>query len=202
VFVKTPIFIQKIFPDIVWKKRSFKKEVWLTFDDGPDETITVFLLDLLKSLKIKATFFLVGQQIQKFPEIVKRITKEGHVIGNHTFTHRNGWFTSNKKYYLDINKAQELMHTQIFRPPYGKLGLLQLRKIKKNFKIIMWDVFSWDFKKDIKLEKIYSNVIDNVENGSVIVFHNNLKSYINLKGILEKILVKLMKEGYSFSTTW
>jgi len=202
VFVKTPIFIQKIFPDIVWKKRSFKKEVWLTFDDGPDETITVFLLDLLKSLKIKATFFLVGQQIQKFPEIVKRITEEGHVIGNHTFTHRNGWFTSNKKYYLDINKAQELMHTQIFRPPYGKLGLLQLRKIKKNFKIIMWDVFSWDFKKDIKLEKIYSNVIDNVENGSVIVFHNNLKSFINLKGILEKILVKLMKEGYSFSTTW
>ena len=202
MFVKTPIFIQKIFPDIVWKKRSFKKEVWLTFDDGPDETITVFLLDLLKSLKIKATFFLVGQQIQKFPEIVKRITEEGHVIGNHTFTHRNGWFTSNKKYYLDINKAQELMHTQIFRPPYGKLGLLQLRKIKKNFKIIMWDVFSWDFKKDIKLEKIYSNVIDNVENGSVIVFHNNLKSFINLKGILEKILVKLMKEGYSFSTTW
>ena len=202
MFVKTPIFIQKIFPDIVWKKRSFKKEVWLTFDDGPDETITVFLLDLLKSLKIKATFFLVGQQIQKFPEIVKRITEEGHVIGNHTFTHRNGWFTSNKKYYLDINKAQELMHTQIFRPPYGKLSLLQLRKIKKNFKIIMWDVFSWDFKKDIKLEKIYSNVIDNVENGSVIVFHNNLKSFINLKGILEKILVKLMKEGYSFSTTW
>ena len=202
MFVKTPIFIQKIFPDIVWKKRSFKKEVWLTFDDGPDETITVFLLDLLKSLKIKATFFLVGQQIQKFPEIVKRITEEGHVIGNHTFTHRNGWFTSNKKYYLDINKAQELMHTQIFRPPYGKLSLLQLTKIKKNFKIIMWDVFSWDFKKDIKLEKIYSNVIDNVENGSVIVFHNNLKSFINLKGILEKILVKLMKEGYSFSTTW
>jgi peptidoglycan/xylan/chitin deacetylase (PgdA/CDA1 family) len=202
VFVKTPIFIQKIFPDIVWKKRSFKKEVWLTFDDGPDETITVFLLDLLKSLKIKATFFLVGQQIQKFPEIVKRITEEGHVIGNHTFTHRNGWFTSNKKYYLDINKAQELMHTQIFRPPYGKLGLLQLRKIKKNFKIIMWDVFSWDFKKDIKFEKIYSNVIDNVENGSVIVFHNNTKSFKNLKGILEKILVKLIKEGYSFSTTW
>ena len=202
MFVKTPIFIQKIFPDIVWKKRSFKKEVWLTFDDGPDETITVFLLDLLKSLKIKATFFLVGQQIQKFPEIVKRITEEGHVIGNHTFTHRNGWFTSNKKYYLDINKAQELMHTQIFRPPYGKLGLLQLRKIKKNFKIIMWDVFSWDFKKDIKFEKIYSNVIDNVENGSVIVFHNNIKSFKNLKGILEKILVKLIKEGYSFSTTW
>ena len=202
MFVKTPIFIQKIFPDIVWKKRSFKKEVWLTFDDGPDETITVFLLDLLKRLKIKATFFLVGQQIQKFPEIVKRITKEGHVIGNHTFTHRNGWFTSNKKYYLDINKAQELMHTQIFRPPYGKLGLLQLRKIKKNFKIIMWDVFSWDFKKDIKFEKIYSNVIDNVENGSVIVFHNNIKSFKNLKGILEKILVKLIKEGYSFSTTW
>jgi len=202
VFVKTPIFIQKIFPDIVWKKRSFKKEIWLTFDDGPDETITVFLLDLLKRLKIKATFFLVGQQIQKFPEIVKRITEEGHVIGNHTFTHRNGWFTSNKKYYLDINKAQELMHTQIFRPPYGKLGLLQLRKIKKNFKIIMWDVFSWDFKKDIKFEKIYSNVIDNVENGSVIVFHNNLKSFKNLKGILEKILVKLIKEGYSFSTTW
>ena len=202
MFVKTPIFIQKIFPDIVWKKRSFKKEVWLTFDDGPDETITVFLLDLLKSLKIKATFFLVGQQIQKFPEIVKRITEEGHVIGNHTFTHRNGWFTSNKKYYLDINKAQELMHTQIFRPPYGKLSLLQLTKIKKNFKIIMWDVFSWDFKKDIKFEKIYSNVIDNVENGSVIVFHNNIKSFKNLKGILEKILVKLIKEGYSFSTTW
>ena len=202
MFVKTPQFIQTFFSDIIWKKRSFKKEVWLTFDDGPDETITVFLLELLQKLQVKATFFLVGQQIQKFPELVKKITEEGHVIGNHTFTHKNGWLTSNKKYYLDIDKAQKLMHTQIFRPPYGKLGPLQLRKIKKKFKIIMWDVFSWDFKQDIKSETIYSNVIDNIEDGSIIVFHNNMKSYKNLKGILEKILVKLIKDGYSFSTTW
>ena len=202
MFVKTPQFIQTFFSDIIWKKRSSKKEVWLTFDDGPDETITVFLLELLAKLQVRATFFLVGQQIQKFPELVKKITEEGHVIGNHTFTHRNGWLTSNKKYYLDIDKAQKLMHTQIFRPPYGKLGPLQLRKIKKKFKVIMWDVFSWDFKQDIKSETIYSNVIDNIENGSIIVFHNNMKSYKNLKGILEKILVKLIKDGYSFSTTW
>ena len=202
MFIKTPQFIQTFFPGITWRKENFQKKIWLTFDDGPDENITVFLLDLLKKLNIQATFFLVGQQIQKFPELTKRIRKEGHVIGNHTFSHRNGWLTSNKKYYLDIEKSQELMHAEIFRPPYGKLSPLQLRKIKKKFKIIMWDVFSWDFKQDIKSEKIYSNVIDNIENGSIIVFHNNLKSYKNLKKILEKILVKLIKEDYSFSTTW
>ena len=202
MFVKTPKIVQHVFPSIIWKKKTTKKKIWLTFDDGPDKKITVFLLNLLKKLKIHATFFLIGEQIVKYPELTKKIIEDGHVIGNHSYSHLNGLLTSNKTYYNDIDRAQKIVNSNIFRPPYGKISPIQLRTLKKKFKIIMWDVLSWDFKKNISSEKIYNNVINNTKKGSIIVFHNNIKSYQTIKRNLEKILVKLKEEGYSFSTTW
>jgi peptidoglycan/xylan/chitin deacetylase (PgdA/CDA1 family) len=202
VFVKTPKIVQQFFPSIIWKKKTTNKKIWLTFDDGPDKEITVFLLNLLKKLKIHATFFLIGEQIVKYPELTKKIIEDGHVIGNHSYSHLNGLLISNKTYYNDIDRAQKIVNSNIFRPPYGKISPIQLRTLKKKFKIIMWDVLSWDFKKNISSEKIYNNVINNTKKGSIIVFHNNIKSYQTIKRNLEKILVKLKEEGYSFSTTW
>lgn len=202
MFVKTPKIVQQFFPSIIWKKKTTNKKIWLTFDDGPDKEITVFLLNLLKKLKIHATFFLIGEQIVKYPELTKKIIEDGHVIGNHSYSHLNGLLTSNKTYYNDIDRAQKIVNSNIFRPPYGKISPIQLRTLKKKFKIIMWDVLSWDFKKNISSEKIYNNVINNTKKGSIIVFHNNIKSYQTIKRNLEKILVKLKEEGYSFSTTW
>tara|TARA_B110000116_G_scaffold244916_1_gene235669 strand:- start:151 stop:759 length:609 start_codon:yes stop_codon:yes gene_type:complete len=202
VFVKTPKIVQQFFPSIIWKKKTTNKKIWLTFDDGPDKEITVFLLNLLKKLKIHATFFLIGEQIVKYPELTKKIIEDGHVIGNHSYSHLNGLLTSNKTYYNDIDRAQKIVNSNIFRPPYGKISPIQLRTLKKKFKIIMWDVLSWDFKKNISSEKIYNNVINNTQKGSIIVFHNNIKSYQTITENLEKILVKLKEEGYRFSTIW
>jgi|TARA_B110000438_G_scaffold63623_2_gene64121 peptidoglycan/xylan/chitin deacetylase (PgdA/CDA1 family) len=202
VFVKTPKIVQHVFPSIIWKKKTTKKKIWLTFDDGPDKKITVFLLNLLKKLKIHATFFLIGEQIVKYPELTKKIIEDGHVIGNHSYSHLNGLLTSNKTYYNDIDRAQKIVNSNIFRPPYGKISPIQLRTLKVKYKIIMWDVLSWDFKKNISSEKIYNNVINNTQKGSIIVFHNNIKSYQTITENLEKILVKLKEEGYRFSTIW
>jgi len=203
LFVKTPIaLVEILFPSLIWKNKTNEKKIWLTFDDGPDEIVTDFLLSVLRKLKIKATFFLIGKQVKQYPVITKKILDANHYIGNHSYSHIDGFLTSKKEYISDIDRASYLIDSKIFRPPYGKIRPIQLRHLKKKYKIIMWDILSWDFKKNISSDKLYKNVINNVENGSIIVFHNNMKSYKNLKQNLEKILLKLQKEGYSFSTTW
>ena len=191
-----------LFPSLVWKKNTDQKKIWITFDDGPDEIVTPYLIDVLEKFDIKATFFIIGNQAKKYPELVKLIINNGHKIGNHSFSHLSGYSTKNNKYLQDVEQAKKHIDSDIFRPPYGKITPSQIKSLKKDFKIIMWDIMSWDFKENISSNKIYKNVIDNVENGSIILFHNNLKSYNNLKNSLEIILEKLKDKGYQFSTTW
>ncbi|MBL6874053.1 MAG: polysaccharide deacetylase family protein [Flavobacteriales bacterium] len=202
MFIKTPSLTKYLFPSLVWKKNTDQKKIWITFDDGPDEKVTPYLIDVLEKFGIKATFFIIGNQAKKYPELVKLIISNGHKIGNHSFSHLNGFSTNNNKYLEDVEQAKKYIDSDIFRPPYGKITPFQIKKLKKDFKIIMWDIMSWDFKENIYPNKIYKNVIDNVENGSIILFHNNLKSYNNLKNSLEIILEKLKDKGYQFSTTW
>ena len=213
MFTKVPNFIQRVFPNIIWKKITDEKKIWLTFDDGPEKEVTEFILETLKKLNIKASFFLIGKNIQEFPELTKEIIKKGHIIGNHSFSHLNGFKSKNEEYIYDIELGQKLINEKlvemgitnkikIFRPPYGRILPRQIKSLKENYKIVMWDVFSWDFKKNISPEKIYNNVIDNVTEGSILVFHNNKKSLNNLKLTLEDILIKLKEKGFVFSTTW
>ena len=213
MFTKVPNFIQRFFPNIIWKKINNEKKIWLTFDDGPEEEVTEFILETLKKLNIKASFFLIGKNIQEFPELTKEIIKKGHIIGNHSFSHLNGFKSKNEEYIYDIELGQKLINEKlvemgitnkikIFRPPYGRILPRQIKRLRENYKIVMWDVFSWDFKKNISPEKIYNNVIDNVTEGSILVFHNNKKSLNNLKLTLEDTLIKLKEKGFVFSTTW
>lgn len=192
-----------IYPSIIWRHKTNEKKVWLTFDDGPHANITPWLLNILKKHKIKATFFLTGKEILKYHDLFLQIKKDGHMIGNHSFSHHNGWLTSNTTYLDDIEKCQELMpKNKLFRPPYGKVGFNQIRKIKKKYKIILWDILSMDFNKNYSAEKIEKNILNNVKKGSIIVFHNNLVSKKNLTSVLENIIVKLKERGFSFSSTW
>ena len=202
MFVKTPSLTKYLFPSLVWKKNTDQKKIWITFDDGPDEKVTPYLINVLEKFNIKATFFIIGNQAKKYPELVKLIINNGHKIGNHSFSHLNGFSTNNNKYFEDVEQAKKYIDSDIFRPPYGKITPSQIKSLKKDFKIIMWDIMSWDFKENIYPNKIYKNVIDNVENGSIILFHNNLKSYKNLKKSLELILEKLKEQEYQFSATW
>lgn len=198
-----PKILQKIFPSLVWKCLTNEKKVWLTFDDGPNPKVTDYILKVLKKYNIKATFFCVGNKIEKYPDIINKIKQEGHIIGNHSYSHINGFKTSTKKYIKDISKCQELIpNTKIFRPPFGKITPIQISKLKQDFKIIMWDVMAYDFRDSLTKEECLLNVTDNVESGSIIVLHDNLKSFEKIKYILPKIIDKLKDRKFNFSEIW
>ena len=202
MFVNPSKLIQFFFPSIVWRKENSENNIWLTFDDGPTPEVTTYILQVLKHEKIKATFFLVGGQIEKFPNLVNDILSDGHLIANHSYSHKNGWLTSKKKYLKDIESCQELMpQNKLFRPPYGKITTAQISLLKEKYKIILWDVLSWDFSKKTTPKSVKKNVLKNTRNGSIIVFHNNQKSFRNLR-VLKETIQELKKQGFRFSTTW
>jgi len=203
LFVTTPKFIQALFPSLVWRKETIDKEIWLTFDDGPAPEVTPWILSVLKKENVKATFFLVGQQIEEFPELVGAIIKEGHKIANHSYSHKNGWLTNKEKYLEDIENCQVLIpNNKLFRPPYGKITKAQIAALKGRYKIILWDVLSYDFKQNTSPKKVQENIMQNTTSGSIIVMHNNQMSFKNLEPILEKTIQQLKAKGYNFSTTW
>ena len=203
MFVTTPKFIQALFPSLVWRKETLDKKIWLTFDDGPTPEVTPWILSVLKKENVKATFFLVGQQIEEFPELVGAIIKGGHTIANHSHSHKNGWLTNKEKYLEDIENCQELMpNNKLFRPPYGKITKAQIAVLKEKYKIILWDVLSYDFNQNTSPETVGANIIMNTTAGSIIVMHNNQKSFKNLESILEETIQILKKKGFCFSTTW
>ena len=203
MFVKPPKIVRLFYPNLVWKNQTATKKLWLTFDDGPHPDVTPWILSVLNTKQIKATFFLVGSQMEEFPELVNAIERAGHLIANHSYSHKNGWVTSNNTYFQDIERCQKLMpENKLYRPPYGKLSFNQIHKLKKDYKLILWDVLSMDFSKSITTSRIKNNVLNNVENGSIIVFHNNQKSFNNLKPVLKETITELKKRGYTFSTIW
>jgi peptidoglycan/xylan/chitin deacetylase (PgdA/CDA1 family) len=204
-WVKTNSLIKKVFNNLVWDIPNLDKKIFLTFDDGPIPEITEWVLDILKSEEIKATFFCIGDNIKKHPEVYKRILAEGHQTGNHTFNHLNGWKTKTN-HYIDNFKLCETEclklnseHSFLFRPPYGKIKPSQTKAIRNlGYKIIMWDVLSYDFDSNIIPEKCLENVISNTEQGSIIVFHDSKKAEKNLKYALPKAIQILKNKGFVF----
>ena len=204
-WVKTHRIIKKIFNNLVWDIPNSDKKIYLTFDDGPIPEVTEWVLDLLKSEDIKATFFCIGDNIKKHPEVYKRILSEGHQTGNHTFNHLNGWKTETNHYINNFKLCetehlkQNTEHSFLFRPPYGKIKPSQSKAIQQlGYKIIMWDVLSYDFNPTISAEKCLENVISNTKQGSIIVFHDSLKAEKNLKYALPKAIQILKDKGFVF----
>ncbi len=201
--IKTPEFIRKKFPGFVWQipsqsEQQDNKELYLTFDDGPVEEVTPFVIDFLKQYNAKATFFCVGENIEENPEIFQKLKAEGHSIGSHSHNHLSGWATENNQYLTNVNKAAALSSSSLFRPPYGRIKLSQARMIQENHQIIMWDVLSGDFDPSISAEKCYNNVISNVQSGSIVVFHDSHKSFDKLKRVLPRVLEHFSNLGYQF----
>jgi peptidoglycan/xylan/chitin deacetylase (PgdA/CDA1 family) len=196
-----PIFILKyIYPEAIWREDKNKNNIYLTFDDGPIPEITPWILDCLKEKNVKASFFCVGENIKKHPEIFNRLLDEGHVVGNHTYNHLRGWNTENKDYFDNINQCQELTRTNLFRPPYGRASKSQMKELAKDFKIVMWDVLTGDYDQEITPYECYKNCIDTTRNGSIIVFHDNIKAINNVKYALPKSIDYLIEQGYQFKT--
>lgn len=206
-WVKTNAFIKKIFSNYIWDIPNDENKIYLTFDDGPTPEITQWVLDELKKYNAKATFFCIGNNIQKHPEIFSNVIENNHSIGNHTFNHLNGYKTPLNQYIENISLNQsEILNLQtkicnLFRPPYGKIKLSQSKKLRKlGFKIIMWDVLSVDYDRSISPEKCLENVIKNVKTGSIIVFHDSEKAFPNLEYTLPKTLEILTKKGFVFDS--
>ena len=196
--IKTPTLIQFFFPSLLWSKKRDKKILYLTFDDGPYNMLSPFILDELKKYKAKATFFYLGSKAEKYPQLIKRCKDENHQIGNHTYSHPNGWKSKNNEYYQDIEKANKLINSNLFRPPYGRIKPSQINHLKKYYKIIMWDILSWDFDKKTSPEECYNNIIKNTKSGSIIVLHENEKSAKTVKEVLPKILSYFSSQGFKF----
>lgn len=199
-FVKTPGLIPVLFKDQIWSFSTANKEIYLTFDDGPTPDITDWVLEELAEYSAKATFFCIGKNIQKHPEIYSRILENEHAVGNHTFDHLNGWKTASDAYLENILKAEKLMpEVRLFRPPYGRIRKVQARQlIEKDYNIIMWSVLSADFDSSITSETCYHNVIDNASSGSIIVFHDSIKAAKHLQDVLPRVLDHYSGKGYSF----
>jgi peptidoglycan/xylan/chitin deacetylase (PgdA/CDA1 family) len=198
---KTPKWVLKLFSGSIWEMPENQKAIYLTFDDGPHPQITAFVLDELDKYGAKATFFCIGKNVAAHPGVFKRILEQGHGVGNHTYNHLDGWKTSNVKYLQNILEARNLIDSNLFRPPYGRITRKQRKLITQQdvpLKVIMWSVLSGDFDVSITPEICLDNVLKNTKSGSVIVFHDSEKAYERLQYALPAVLKYFSNKGYRF----
>lgn len=196
---RVPLLYRALFPGARWRIPALEgRSVYLTFDDGPIPEITPWVLEVLRAYNIKATFFCVGDNIAKHPELFEQIKREGHQVGNHTQHHPKALNLSTKAYMRDVLEAHKLIGSRYFRPPYGHLRWGQTREISHSFEMIMWDVLTRDYNHKLSPERVLNNVKRYTRNGSIIVFHDSLKAERNLKDALPRAIEWLLSEGYQF----
>lgn len=198
-FVKTPEMLQPLMSDLLWSVHTFEKEVFLTFDDGPIPIVTEEVLDLLNEYDAKATFFCIGKNVIAHPQLYERIIQEGHKTGNHTNDHLNGTKTKHYTYLKNISGAATRIKSDLFRPPYGRITPAQVAALKNRYTIVMWDIITGDFDKNITVEKVVKNVLNNAREGSIIVFHDSIKAAPRMLPALKIVLDELSKSGFKFS---
>lgn len=197
-FIKTPEILKRIYPNQIWSFPATEKKLYLTFDDGPAPDITTWVMKELLTYQAKGTFFLVGQNAERYPQMASGIVEQGHAIGNHTYRHMNGWMTAPKPYLKDVLRCDELLHTKLFRPPYGRITRSQTRMMMSRYRVIMWDVLSGDFDSSISGERCLRNVTEHAGPGSIIVFHDSIKAADRLHYALPRVLDYFSGKGYSF----
>jgi peptidoglycan/xylan/chitin deacetylase (PgdA/CDA1 family) len=187
-----------LFPGTCWRIDTSRKQVYLTFDDGPIPEITPWVLDVLDKYGIKACFFCVGDNVRKYPDIYRMIIDRGHQVGNHTYNHLHGWRLSTKMYHDNVDKADELIGSKLFRPPHGHLPLRYFFRARSRYRIIMWDVVTRDYSKRMTAKGVLNVVKRYVRPGSIIVFHDSLKSWDRLQTALPASIEWLKAQGYDF----
>lgn len=194
-----PQLIRYLYPSAIWRMDKDERAVYLTFDDGPIPRVTPWVLDILDRYGIKATFFMVGDNIRKHPDEFRMVVERGHRIGNHTFNHIRGLSYDINSYLENTDKAcRMMMNTNLFRPPHGYMSPKQYAELKKRYKIIMWDLVTRDYNRKFNGEQILQKVKKYVRNGSIITFHDSLKSEENIRYALPKAIEWLMEQGYEF----
>ncbi len=198
---RPPLLYRLLCPEAIWRiKTNRRKVVFLTFDDGPIPEVTPWVLDKLDEYGIKATFFMVGDNVARNPELYQEVKRRGHSVGNHTMHHLQGMKVSSYRYMHDITEANDLIDSPLFRPPHGLLRWKQARAIKDRYNIVMYDLVTRDYSKKLTPEKVFGNVRRYARNGSIIVFHDSLKAEKNMKAVLPRAIEFLRSRGYEFDT--
>jgi peptidoglycan-N-acetylglucosamine deacetylase len=209
--------LSTVYPSLIWSKKEKENIIYLTFDDGPIPEITEYVLEELNKYNIKATFFCVGDNINKNPEVFKKIILSGHAIGNHTYNHLNGWKTDDDVYLENIRKCEEVInkvkkeisdkdssfiihHSSLFRPPYGLIKRSQIKKLNNEYQIIMWDVLTGDFNNELSPEKCLHKAMKYSKKGSVVIFHDSIKAERNLRYALPRFIEHFSSKGFRFET--
>jgi peptidoglycan-N-acetylglucosamine deacetylase len=212
MFFRTPFFLPLLYPGLIWRMHTEEKIIYLTFDDGPVPGPTEFVLDTLKQFNAKATFFCIGDNVNKHPKVFQRITAEGHTVGNHTFNHLKGWNYSTEDYLSNTNQCEKQFivsgyqfpvtgNRKLFRPPYGRITPKQIKSLKEGeYNIVMWDVLTSDYNKNITPEKCLNGSIAATRAGSIVVFHDSVKAERNMKYTLPRYIEHFTKQGFSFQS--
>jgi peptidoglycan/xylan/chitin deacetylase (PgdA/CDA1 family) len=195
---RIPFFVPWIFPRRIWKMKS-KNAVYLTFDDGPQEGLTDWILDFLEERNIQATFFCVGENVKNQPVLFSKILSKGHRVGNHTMKHEKGTRTHRSNYLKSVKNAGEYIESDLFRPPYGRLPLWKTTEIRKNYRIVMWSWLSYDYDNTVSIDDILANA-KSIKGGDILVFHDNLKSHDRLKVLLPKVVHVITEKGLHFQS--
>lgn len=200
-FVKKPKWVRRFYGDCVWEVNTSDKVLYLTFDDGPDPEETPFVMEQLSKYGAKGTFFCIGRNVLERPHLYEALLSEGHAVGNHSFSHIDGWKTNNKKYFSDIEAASKVIKSNIFRPPFGHVTWNQVNRLKNedyNLKTILWSVLSADFDENTPKEQCFANVVANARQGSIVLFHDSAVAARNLRYALPRVLEHFSERGYRF----
>ncbi|WP_435354048.1 polysaccharide deacetylase family protein [Emticicia sp. SJ17W-69] len=200
---KTNFLMRALYPNFIWRKSTQEKIIYLTFDDGPIPDVTEFVLETLATYHAKATFFCIGNNIQKHPDIFQKVINGGHSIGNHTFNHLRGWATDDDIYFENIAQCKdEILNrgvvTNLFRPPYGRIKRSQASKVSADYQIIMWDVLSGDFSQKLSPKTVLEKTLKYTEAGSIVLFHDSIKANENMSFALPRFLEHFSEKGFRF----
>jgi len=201
---KTNFLMRALYPQFVWRKPSDEKKIYLTFDDGPIPEITEFVLETLEKYQAKATFFCIGDNINKNPGIFRKVIGAGHSVGNHTFNHLRGWATDDVTYFVNSVRCKTEIEkfgieTKLFRPPYGRIKRSQARSLLPNHEIIMWDILSGDFSQNLSPETVLKKTIKHTEAGSIVLFHDSIKANKRMAYALPRFLEHFSSQEFQFS---
>ncbi len=199
---KTPFLLRAAYPNLLWRVPTRERIAYLTFDDGPVPDVTDFVLEQLRRFGAKGTFFCIGDNVQKHPDVFHRVLAAGHTVGNHTFNHLNGWQTPEAAYLQNVQACQEVLPagTRLFRPPYGRITRQQARAILPTHEVVMWDVLTGDFSAELSPERVLKKTVQHTEPGSIVVFHDSVKAFRSLRYALPRTLEALTNRGYRFET--
>ena len=196
MFFTPPNILKKIYPDLIWDFPDSPDEVFLTFDDGPTPDVTPWVLDQLRRYDFKATFFCLGKNVEQYPEIFQQILAEGHAVGNHTYSHQKGWGMKTGRYVEDVDLADDLIRSNLLRPPYGRIKQAQARVLAERYRLIMWSVLSRDYSTLVSPRRCLRGVKKRVTGGSIVLFHDSKKAFRNLRYALPRVLDHLHERRY------